>query len=554
MKTDNRSKNYAFIYLRLSKDEYRTLQESDSIANQRLQITKFCESNNILIVGEYVDDGFSGGNFDRPKFDEMLSDLGRGKANMVITKDLSRLGRDMNESSFYAEKYFPEAGVRYIAVNDNFDSSKDNEMAPFLFLMNEMYLRDGSKKVKTTLKAKRESGLYCACPPYGYKKHEKNKNLLIPDPETAPIVKRIFLAAANGDSSIKIALSLTRDGITTPSGYRAYYRDNFGPKGMENVSDVWNKTTVKRILQNEVYLGHTILGKSSKVSIKSKKKKNLPKEEWAITKDTHEALITESLFEKAKINLGKGTKKASENVATRNSIFKGLVFCKCCGHALCSGGTVYKEERERYWYLTCTNNRKDARNRCNGGTRIKYSSLLEVVKNELNKLLTLSEEQLNTIASDLIKRMNAESGFESIAVQKEKITERISVIDKMITKCYTDNAEGRLSDERLYNMVKNLEDEDKTLKDKLEKLNSYDCEKEIKESFSKFYEMAKSYSHIEVLTREILTTFVERIEVDAKILPHGTKMITYNNQEFEQEISIWFKFLGDIDITETLAS
>ena len=186
MKTDKRK--IAFLYLRLSRDEYKNLKESDSIANQRLQITDYCKKNNITIAGEFVDDGFSGGNFERPEFENMLSALDRGKANMVITKDLSRLGRDMNESSYYAEKYFPESHVRYIAINDNFDSNRENDMAPFIFLMNEMYLRDGSKKVKATLKNKRENGLYCACPPYGYKKETNNKNRLVPDPETAPVV------------------------------------------------------------------------------------------------------------------------------------------------------------------------------------------------------------------------------------------------------------------------------------------------------------------------------------------------------------------------------
>ena len=554
MITDNKTRFFAYIYLRLSKDEYKNLQESDSIANQRLQITNFCNLNKIMIVGEYVDDGVSGGTFDRPKFEEMLSDLGSGKANMVITKDLSRLGRDMNESSYYAEKYFPESGIRYVAINDNFDSTKENEMAPVFFFLNEMYLREGSKKVKSTLKTKREKGLYCACPPFGYKKDERNKNLLVPDPETANIVKRIFNAAANGSSSIAIAITLTEEGIITPSKYRAYYRDNFGPKGLNQVSDKWNKTTVKRILQNRVYLGHTILGKTQKVSIKSKKKKAVPKDDWAITLDTHEALVSEALFEKAGINLAKGTKKSSENVSTRNSIFRGLVFCKSCGHALCSGGTVYKGEREKYWYLACTNNRKDSVGRCVSGTRIKYSALHDIVKEELNKLLSLSEEQLTNIANTMIKKMNEKNGVESVAEQREKITTRLSVIDKMITKAYNDNAEGRLSDDRLYTMVKNLEEEETTLNANLEKLTSFDREKEIKNSFSKFYELAKSYSEITELTRDILTTFIERIEVDAKVLPEGVKMITHDNQEFEQEINIYFKFIGDIDVTQELAS
>lgn len=554
MITDKNTRNLAYIYLRLSRDEYKNMQESDSIANQRLQIENFCKANNIMIVNEYVDDGVSGATFERPSFEEMLADLSSGKANMVITKDLSRLGRDMNESSYFAEKYFPEANIRYVAINDNFDSSKENDMAPVFFFLNEMYLREGSKKVKNTLRTKRENGLYCACPPYGYMKQEGNNNLLVPDPETAPVVQRIFNSAARGDSSIKIALELTEEGIITPSKYRAFYRDNFGPKGLSQVSEKWNKTTVKRILQNEVYLGHTILGKTQKVSVKSKKKKNISKENWAITQNTHEPLITESLFEKAKINLAKGTKKACENAYTRNSIFRGLVFCKKCGHALCSGGTVYKDERDKYWYLTCTNNRKDAPTRCGGRTRIKYSTLLEIVRDELNKLLSLSEEQLNSIANNLIERMSSQNSGESIAVQKEKITSRLSVIDKMVMKAYNNNAEGSLSDERLFSMVNELDKEAQALSEKLEKLNSVDHEQEIRNNFAKFYSMAKDYSHIEELTRDILTTFVERIEVDAKVLPEGVKMVTHDTQVFEQEITIYFKFVSNIDIEDALAS
>lgn len=554
MITDKKTRNLAYIYLRLSRDEYRTMQESDSIANQRLQIQNFCKTNNIMIVGEYVDDGVSGATFERPSFEEMLSDLCTGKANMVITKDLSRLGRDMNESSYFAEKYFPEANVRYIAINDNFDSAKENDMAPVFFFLNEMYLREGSKKVKNTLRTKRENGLYCACPPYGYMKQEGNNNLLVPDPETAPIVKRIFNSAANGDSSIKIALELTQEGVITPSKYRAFYRDNFGPKGLSQVSDKWNKTTVKRILQNEVYLGHTVLGKTQKVSVKSKKKRKVSKEDWAVTYNTHEPLVSQSLFDKAKLNIARGTKKACENAYTRNSIFRGLVFCKKCGHALCSGGTVYKDERDKYWYLTCTNNRKDAVDRCDSRTRIKYSALLEIVRSELNKLLSLSEEELGQIANNLISRMSNETNGESIAMQKEKISARLSVIDKMVMKAYNNNAEGQLSDERLFSMVGELDREAQALNEKLDKLNSIDHEQEIRDNFAKFYSMAKDYSHIEELTRDILTTFVDRIEVDAKVLPEGVKMVTHDNQVFEQEITIYFKFVSNLDIEDALAS
>ena len=190
----------AFAYLRLSREEMQAC-ESGSIKNQRMIISDYCRQNDITLVREFVDDGWSGGNFDRPAFQEMLRQLSDGSANTVITKDLSRLGRDMRESSYYAEQFFPENCIRYIAIADNFDTEHDNIMAPFQFAMNEVYLRDGSRKVRDVLKNKRENGLYCACPPYGYRKDGRNKNLLVPDEMTAPVVQRIFRSAAEGDSS-----------------------------------------------------------------------------------------------------------------------------------------------------------------------------------------------------------------------------------------------------------------------------------------------------------------------------------------------------------------
>lgn len=303
----------AFAYLRLSREESQA-GESSSITNQRMIITKFCEDNGLNLVREFVDDGYSGGNFNRPGFQEMISELKKNAVKVVITKDLSRLGRDMIESGFYAEKYFPENGIRYIAIGDNFDSESENMMFAFNLAMNETYLREVSRKVKEVLKAKRQDGLYCACPPYGYKKAENNKNQLVPDDNTTPIVKRIFNAAANGDSSRKIAQDLNTDGVLPPLKYRALYRDKFSEKGAARVSDLWNYTTVKRILKNEVYLGHTVLGKSRKASIKSTKKLSMAKEDWSITKNTHEPLVSEEIFKKAQHNMGKGTRDRKAHV------------------------------------------------------------------------------------------------------------------------------------------------------------------------------------------------------------------------------------------------
>ncbi len=547
MKTDKMI--IAFAYLRLSREERENSSESESITNQRMIITDYCKRNGIILVREFVDDGWSGGNFDRPAFMEMLVQLDKGCANTVITKDLSRLGRDMAEASRYAEQYLPEHGIRYMTVSDSFDSDEDNVLAPFQFAMNEVYLRDGSRKIKEVLKNKRENGQYCACPPYGYKKNPNDKHSLVPDEITAPIVKRIFEAAANGDSSRKIALDLNADEIIPPLKYRVLYRDEFGDVGAARASDLWNYTTVKRILKNEVYLGHTILGKSRKVSVKSKKKVNIDKDDWCITKDTHEALVSESVFEKAKLNMGKGTKKYEGYDNIRKSIFSGIAYCKKCGHALCSCGTVYKGEREKYWYLGCINKRPDITNPCTGA-RIRYTDLIELIRNDLNELLAMSDKEMKNLAEELIERNRAESSIGNPELQKQKLEARLGTIGKIISKLYTDNAEGKLSDDRLYTMVAQHEKEAASINSTLAELSVVDTADKTREDFKKFFEAAKKYTHIDVLDRDILETFVDRVEVGEKILPPGTEMITHRNQPYTQEINIYYKFIGNISESE----
>ena len=533
----------AYSYLRLSREEAQR-GESSSITNQRMIVRNYCKQNGITIIREFADDGYSGSNFNRPDFQKMLQEIAKGKVNTVITKDLSRLGRDMRESSYYAEQYFPEHGVHYIAIADNFDSESENIMAPFQFAMNEVYLRDGSRKVKDVLRNKREGGLYCACPPYGYKKEEHNKNRLIPDEITAPIVKRIFDAAANGDSSRKIAMDLNTDGIIPPLKYRVLYRDEFSDEGAARASDFWNYTTVKRILKNDVYLGHTLLGKTKKASVKSKKKIAVPKEEWAITENTHEPLVTKEIFDLAGKNLGKGSRNYKSYEHIRKSIFSGIVFCEKCGHALCSCGTVYNGEREKYWYLSCINKRKDISNPCDG-VRIKYSDLVQLITDSLNEFLNLSDAQINKIVSDVIAEDSSERIINEKKMKIQKANSRLEIIDKIIPKLYLDNAEGRLDDERLYKMVSDLQKESEALKQTVSELSNIDYIKTKADNYKMFFELTKNVSHIDVLDRETLTTFIERIEVGAKVFPEGKTKATHRNSPFKQSVRIYYKFIGD---------
>ena len=450
----------------------------------------------------------------------------------------------MREASYYAEEYFPEHGIHFFTISDGFDTARENVFAPFQFAMNEVYLRDGSRKVKNVLKNKRESGQYCACPPYGYKKNPDNVHQLIPDEVTAPVVQRIFAAAASGDSSRKIAMELNAGGIIPPLKYRVLYRDHFGDEGASHASDLWNYTTIKRILKNEVYLGHTLLGKTRKASIRSEKKLPVPQEDWAVTRGTHLPLVSQETFDAAALNLGKGTRNYQKYDHVRKSIFSGIAVCGRCGHSLCSCGTVYKGEREKYWYLSCTRQRPDIADPCEG-VRIRYSDLLEVVRQDLNEILAMTDEQIDRLVGDVLRETQTSEAVQARQLQQERAAARLKTIDRVITKLYMDNAEGRLEDARLSDMVSQLQTEGAGLQRLLTALEP-DKTENAAEDYQRFFALARRYTHIEKLDRETLSLFVERIEIGPKELPQGIRKSVRREQPFCQSIRIFYRFVGEL--------
>ena len=537
----------ADAYCRLSDDEKKHGNESESITNQRAIIRDYCEKNDIIIVKEFVDDGYSGGNFERPGFQAMLEHLASGKVNTVITKDLSRLGRDMTESSYYAERFFPEHNIHYLAPGNDFDSMGDNLMAPFQFAMNDVYLRDTSRKVKQTLEMKRKKGKYAACPPYGYKKAERTTDQLVPDENTAPVVRKIFEWASDGLSTRSIAVRLNEQGVIPPLKYRVEYRDDFTPQGASRASDYWNYTTVKRILRNRVYLGHTILGKTRKVNVKSKKKVPVPKEDWCCTENTHEPLVTQEQFDRAEHFLGENTKSNAANPAFRHSIFGGITYCAHCGAAMCSGGSVYKGERAKYWYLVCNNLTSRTIHRCEHGARIRYDDLMEIVRRDLNELLSFDDEDIEEIIQSAIRQSKAAfGGGEDKEKSLEHIATQLKRITKMIERAYRDNAAGNLSDELLDEMMERFGKERKTLEEQQKKLlTDVSAENDIRSAYDLFFSLARRYSHIEVLDRDILHAFIERIEIGEKILPDGLT-IAGPRTPYRQSIRIFYRFIGEL--------
>ena len=315
------------IYIRLSREdeEKEKYQESESIGNQRTLLMQYIRQNKLNFISEYVDDGVSGTSFDRPAFNRMIADIESGKINMVVTKDLSRLGRDYIKSGYYTEQYFPEHNVRYIAILDNIDTSLDsanNDIAPFKSILNEMYAKDTSKKINSVLQAKRSNGEYLGTAPYGYKKDPENKYHLIIDEEAANVVKLIYEKYLAGFGTMQIADYLSKKKIPIPSDYNKRKR---GTKSL--TYGLWQQSTVRFILSNEIYTGTVIQGKRKKVSFKSNKFINLPEEDWVKVENMHEAIISKEDFERAKkvIEATKGSR-----VVQNDYLFKGLLRCYDC--------------------------------------------------------------------------------------------------------------------------------------------------------------------------------------------------------------------------------
>ena len=313
-------------YLRLSRED-GDKEESESIGSQRSIITHKLEElgNEYELVDFYIDDGYTGLNTDRPAFQRMIEDVEKGYVNSIITKDLSRLSRNSFEANYYIEKFFLENNVRYISVLDNVDTyikSSNNDMIQFKTLINDWYSKDISKKVRSGVWARKEKGLYLgSLAPYGYIKDSKNKNQLIIEPERAKIIKRIFNMYDSGIRMSEIAKILKQDKVFCPG-----YYDYGGSRSGDDYK--WRSEAIKRILQNKVYIGHTEYGKKLNLSYKSKKVKLVPRQEWKIVEDTHEAIIDKALFNRVQQKLNLNKKKKHKKF---NWMLNGLVFCKECG-------------------------------------------------------------------------------------------------------------------------------------------------------------------------------------------------------------------------------
>lgn len=494
------------IYIRLSKEdeEKEKYSESESVQNQRTLLMQYIKENKFNFVAEYVDDGVSGTSFDRPAFNKMIDDIEQGKINMVITKDLSRLGRNYVQSGYYTETYFPEHNVRYIAILDNIDTALDsanNDIAPFKSILNEMYAKDTSKKINSVLQSKRNNGEYLGTAPYGYKKDPENKYHLIIDEEAANVVKLIYEKYLAGFGTMQIADYLSKKKIPIPSDYNKRKR---GTKSL--TYGLWQQSTVRFILSNEIYTGTVIQGKRKKVSFKSKKFINLPEEDWVKVENMHEAIISKEDFERAKkvIEATKGSR-----VVQNDYLFKGLLRCYDCGGYIGirspdKNGNIYGR-CQRYGRF----GKFDVCSPHNFNYQVFEEKILEVLRQVCKEYK--NKKKLEEIAKQTKSKQSQEfdikSQINSFKQNIEKETRKLEVM-------YEDRLAGIISLEeymknsnRIKEIVKNYEQAIKELEQELSGENNKD------KNERRLDNLVEEFLKIKNPTKEIIREFIEKIEI-----------------------------------------
>ncbi|MFW6676231.1 recombinase family protein [Lacrimispora sp. AGF001] len=503
---DKEGRQYkAALYMRLSKDD--GTGESASINTQRSMLRSYADRNGFFIYGEYADDGYSGTTYDRPAWKRLLADIEAEKVNLVITRDLSRLGRDYILTGQYTEIYFPAKGVRYIAVNDGYDSNnRGNDLAPFQNIVNEMYARDTSKKIRSALRTKMEDGAYIGnYAPYGYRKDPGDRNHLLIDPLTAPVVRDIFERASRGEPPLKIAKELNERCIKTPASYRRFKRKEVD---METVGGEkgWTSSTICKILSNRVYTGDMVQGKTSKLSFKSQMTLRIPKEEWIVVENKHNAIVSKDLFEQA----GRRSvpRKRSKSAQFSNA-FSGLVYCGDCKRVMTTTGGSHKEDRK----LVCSGYKQYGRTACTNHY-MKYDLLCQIVSQELETLITLSEEERKEVAGQLeFYGRNRGNPEEKRAAASLKKRER--QIERIIGKLYEDRVNEVVGEERFCKLLISYEQELKEIGAEANALKRMTkCEwKSIEESEKSVDCLLIEIREKRIPAFDLLHQFIDRIEI-----------------------------------------
>ena len=524
------------LYCRLSQDDGLE-GDSNSIQNQKNILQKFAEDHHFPNPCFYVDDGFSGSNFQRPAFQQMISDMENGEIGIIVTKDLSRLGRNQLHTGLYIEERFPMFGVRYIAINDNVDtdSSESNDLMPFKNLFNEWFIRDTSRKIRAVLKAKAERGERLGTrAPYGYIKDPETKKLAVDD-EAAAIVRRIFAMCASGNGPSQIARILKKEQVLTPTMY-AYTRYGMNHTCLDTAHPYnWSDSAIANLLENEIYLGNTVNMKYSTKSYKDKRRVEHSREECLVFKDTHPALITQEVWDivqRVRKNRRRPTKMEEQNK------YSGLVFCADCG----SNMVLHRARTmsASYNHFTCRTYKKDGES-CTGHY-IRECVLDEVVLEDLRRVTAMARERPEEFAAYIGSRQSAEIQREIRRQEKElaAMRKRKAELDAIFKKLYEDSVLSRITTEQFQMLSSSYTEEQNQIAAGIpQKEADIQRLRETVSGTDGFLDKAKRYMDITELTPELLRLFIEKIVVHEKEVKWS--------KHAPQTVEIYYNGIGFID-------
>lgn len=474
------------LYLRLSREDERE-GESSSIENQRSYLKQYIKKMGWTAAREYVDDGWSGLRFDRPQFQELLADIERGAIDTVLTKDLSRLGRDQIFTAYYYQIYFPQRNVRYISVAEGFDSAQagvTNALFPFLTAANDFYTADVSRKVRAALTARKREGKFIgAQPPLGYRKDPAQPGHLLPEEETAPVIRHIFRCYQRLGSVSGVARELTEQGVPTPSRFQ----------GREDSSGVWSPTMVRRILSNPTYAGHLTQNRRVKVNYKIKKRKNLPEEEWITVPNTHQALVGQAQFDQVQELLARRSYRPKTGGG--GHLLTGLAFCGTCGSPM-----TYVRESPGRVYMVCQRYRKGGREKLCTAHCVREDRVLRTIQWELRRLTGGVDR--DSVLSKCAREIQAEaplSGLKKALEQQNRLLHRL----------YQDWASGVVTEEEFLEMVRQI----RTRRSALERQLEQNAPAQSGEETRYVGQILEEILAVSTLDRQILTALMKEVRI-----------------------------------------
>ena len=492
------------LYIRLSKED-ESEGPSQSVQNQESLLRDFVRRHRLQVADTYIDDGWSGTHFDRPSFQRMIADIEAKKVNMVITKDLSRLGRDYIMTGHYMERYFPEHRVRYISLLDGIDTGVDstaNDITPFRAIMNDMYAKDISKKIKSVKRDKQRKGLFIGGKPmYGYKMHPTERNRIVVDEEAAPIVRRIFALALSGDSCRQIARRLNAEGVPTPAAYCGWQVGRHSP-----FTGMWSSERISEMLRNETYIGNMVQGRTVKVNYKSQKCFKQAPENWVVVEGTHEPLVDAETFRKVGMLLDSRRHTRSR---TYDFLLKGIIYCHECGYPL---GVLNRKNRrgEDELYFVCRTYQRFTKEGVCTCHRIKETTVTNAVLAKVREvcLAYLHPSDLLSIAEKELEQARQQNVLETEMLSIQK---KIEALTANLDRMYTDRLNGMLPEEDFQRIFGRIKLEREQLQGKLKSLELK--KKSPVSQADEAKELVQRFLATGGENRELLVSLIERIEL-----------------------------------------